>query len=36
VPVVDAFSPLNPLDVIEREIASAVRRIEEQRHASRS
>ena len=29
VPVIDAFSPLNPLDVIEREIAAAVRRIGE-------
>jgi hypothetical protein len=29
VPVIDAFSPLNPLDVIEREIAASVRRIGE-------
>lgn len=36
VPVIDALSPLNPLDVIEQEIAAAVRRTEEQRHASRS
>jgi hypothetical protein len=35
VPVIDAFSPLNPLDVIEREIAASVRRTEERRHASR-